>query len=386
MKNRSSNLVSNTPKLSKTFSRTRQAILIGGAVLAGVSTSFIANANNGDVKARSTMDCKQLASKNDTAEGLVNQLQAQYIFPSKAKAVANAVKKLKTTKAFQAIDNCDDLAKQLNQVMADTTQDGHLHMAYSVDPIPVQTEEAKQAFKQHERSFMRSLNYGVEGVERFSFNIGYINMTMFADAEVAEDTIAAAMSLVTHTNGLIIDLRYSRGGDPATVDLIASYLLNNKTNTSDIFYREGNRTERRWTSETVKGTRYGEQKPLYILTSKDTFSAAEDFAYTLKHLGRAKIVGEVTGGGAHPGDFVRINEHFEAFIPNGRSINPVTKTNWEGVGVQPDVKVSADNALNIAQQRLLSTMLKDEKNPRKAKRMKRRIESLTPVVSDSSNI
>jgi C-terminal processing protease CtpA/Prc len=97
---------------------------------------------------------------------------------------------------------------------------------------------------------------------------------------------------------------------------------------------------------------------LYILTGQQTFSAAEEFAYNLQALGRAKVVGERTGGGAHPGRTHRIINQFEVFIPNGRAINPITKTNWEGVGVEPDIEVSQDNAFDLVYITLLKSELK----------------------------
>jgi len=321
-------------------------------------------------------DCQDSNVKEQVTNALVNKMNEVYIFADKAETFKQAIVKHKKSEKFKGIKQCEELESFLNEMLAKTTKDGHLQAHYSPHPIPIQSEEAKAAFKKQELQFMKSLNYGIEAIERFAFNIGYINLSMFAHAEVAAPTIAAAMNLVAHTDALIIDLRYSRGGDPATVDLIASYLLNQKTNTSNIYYRNEDKMEHRYTSESVEGTPYGENRPVYILTSKDTYSAAEDFAYTMKHLGRAKVVGEVTGGGAHPGDFVRLHEHFEAFIPNGRSINPITKTNWEGVGVQPNIETAVDDALNTAQSLLLNEMMKNESDPRRAQRIQKRIERL----------
>lgn len=113
-------------------------------------------------------------------------------------------------------------------------------------------------------------------------------------------------------------------------------------------WREGDRTEEFWTTKEVAGKRFGQRKPVFVLTSKRTFSGAEEFSYSLKSLQRATIVGETTGGGAHPGGPQRINEHFSVWVPAGRAINPITKANWEGTGVVPDVAVPADKALERA--------------------------------------
>lgn len=116
-----------------------------------------------------------------------------------------------------------------------------------------------------------------------------------------------------------------------------------------MYWREGNRTEQFWTQDWVPGKRFDAKKPVYVLTSRRTFSGAEEFSYNLKNLKRATLIGETTGGGAHPGDMVKVAPHFQVFIPGGRAISPITKTNWEGTGVEPDVKVAADDALRVAQ-------------------------------------
>lgn len=102
----------------------------------------------------------------------------------------------------------------------------------------------------------------------------------------------------------------------------------------------------------MPGRRFGGGKPVAVLTSARTFSGAEEFAYDLQALKRATVVGETTGGGAHPVRGRRVDAHFVVMLPWRRAVNPVTKTNWEGVGVTPDVKTSADAALTVALQQI----------------------------------
>jgi C-terminal processing protease CtpA/Prc len=142
------------------------------------------------------------------------------------------------------------------------------------------------------------------------------------------------------------------------IALLISYLYagDDRVHINDFYQREGDRTEEYWTSTTVPGPRLAEQ-PVYVLTSRRTGSAAEEFAYDIKHLKRGTVVGEVTAGGANPGGMFRLTDHFAAFIATGRAINPITKTNWEGVGVEPDVKVAADDALKTAHADALTRMI-----------------------------
>ena len=147
---------------------------------------------------------------------------------------------------------------------------------------------------------------------------------------------------------LIVDLRENGGGKPEMVALIASYLFDRRTHLNDLWTRHTGSTRAFWTEDRVAGRGFGGDKPIYVLTSAHTFSAAEEFAYDLQALKRATIVGETTAGGAHPASEGRIDDHFVLMVPWGKAINPVTGTNWEGVGVVPDVKVAASEALDAA--------------------------------------
>ena len=322
------------------------------------------------------LNCTSQSVQQEVLNALQHKLSDEYIFPKKAKAFAKHLKTLEVKKAFSEINDCDMFTNTINEQLMRITDDKHLHVTFSPFAMPEETPESTAAFAAHENEFIKSLNYGFEQVQRLPFNIGYINLLLFAETTGGGPQLESAMNLLSYTSALIIDLRESRGGEPAMVDLIASYFMNKRTNTSNIYYRKEDRLEQRFTEDTVSGKHYGQNRPVYILTSKDTFSAAEDLAYTLKHLNRATIVGEVTGGGAHPGDIVRLTNHFEGFIPNGRSINPITKTNWEGLGVQPNIKTTADNALNAAQQQILKGLKAKEANLARANRIQKRIERL----------
>jgi C-terminal processing protease CtpA/Prc len=207
------------------------------------------------------------------------------------------------------------------------------------------------------------MNHTFTKVERLRGNIGYIEFLNFLDPDLAADTVAAAMNFVNGTDALIIDMRSNGGGSPAMVALVCSYLFGPEpVHLNDLYWREGNRTDEFWTKKEVSGKRYL-NKDVYVLTSKRTFSGAEEFTYNLKNLKRATIVGETTGGGAHPGTGFRLSDHFGMFVPTGRAISPITKTNWEGTGVTPDVDVPADQALLVARLMALKKSLTTLSNP-----------------------
>jgi C-terminal processing protease CtpA/Prc len=195
---------------------------------------------------------------------------------------------------------------------------------------------------------MEKMNCGFEKVEILSGNVGYLKFDMFADPDVCGPTVVAAMNFVANVDAIIFDLRENGGGDPKMVALVSTYLFSKPTHLNDLWERKGESTSQDWTLPYVPGKRL-DGKPAFVLTSKQTFSGAEEFTYNLKNLKRATIVGETTGGGAHPVSGHRIDDHFMIGVPFAKAVNPISKTNWEGTGVEPDVKVSAADALAMAQ-------------------------------------
>jgi C-terminal processing protease CtpA/Prc len=180
---------------------------------------------------------------------------------------------------------------------------------------------------------------------------------MFADPDICGPTATAAMNFLASSDALIVDLRQNGGGEPAMVALICSYLFDQPTHLNDLYERKGDTTAQYWTLPYVPGKRLA-GKPVFVLTSSRTFSGAEEFTYNLKNLKRATIVGETTGGGAHPVSGHKIDEHFSIGVPFARAINPISKTNWEGAGVEPDVKAPGAEALDVAKKLAMEAVRK----------------------------
>lgn len=291
------------------------------------------------------------ATRSQVVENLVKELNDSYIFAETAKKMEFDLRARLKNKEYDQMTSARQFSRKLTEDLQAISKDKHLNIRFSPEKLPVRAVKTEPTAEEQEeyKNSLRRNNYGFVKVENMRGNIGYIDLRGFTDPELGAETVAATMNFVANTDALIFDLRNNGGGNPAMVALICSYLFGEKpVHLNDLYYRVGNKTEEFWTKPNVLGKKYGETKDVYVLTSNRTFSGAEEFANNLKVLKRATIVGETTGGGANPGDVVRLNDNYSAFVPTGRAINPITKTNWEGVGVEPDVKVDKESALKTA--------------------------------------
>jgi hypothetical protein len=238
-------------------------------------------------------------------------------------------------------------ASAVTEWLRRTSEDGHLALSYSEQPIP---EGDTEAFTEAEldRFYGPQVNHGVQRIERLDGNVMLLDLRVFPPPAMAGDVIAAAMTLVAQGDALIIDLRNNSGG-METANLVTGYLLDEPAMPLSGHYERPSDTTRANISPAwVPGRRFGGTKPLYILISRRTFSAGEAVAYDLQALGRAVIVGEPSGGGANPFEYRRVHPHFALSLPESRSINPITGSNWQGRGVTPDVAAPAAEALDKA--------------------------------------
>ena len=312
----------------------------------------------GLVKPDGVVDAAQRAQVLDR---LVASLHSHYVFPDKVKAMEDDIRARDKRGEYASITSAQAFAKKLTTDLRAVSKDLHLSVGYSAQPLPSQSALDNEEPTPQDLDMERRLNVGIERVQRMDFNLGYLDLRSFVAPARAATKINAAMTLLADTDALVIDLRKNGGGDPATVALVASHLFDQRTLLNTIYDRPKDETTEYWTSE-VAGHRFGGKKKVYVLVSDHTFSGGEDLAYSLQAQKRATIIGATTGGGAHPVWGQRLGDHFVAMVPSGRAINPVTKTNWEGVGVKPDIAVEADKALDKATALFLADLLAVEQH------------------------
>jgi C-terminal processing protease CtpA/Prc len=186
--------------------------------------------------------------------------------------------------------------------------------------------------------------YGFAKTEILPGNIGYIDIRGFSGDPAAFPIVDSLMAIVSGVDALIIDIGRNSGGGPPVIQHLSAYLFEKRTHLVSTIMRGMNAPSERWTSETVPGKRLP-KIPVYLLTSRRTFSAAESFAFGLRSNDRVTIVGEPTGGGGHFGGIIRLTGDYSMFLPRGRTFNPRTNKGWEAEGIQPDVAVPYEGAL-----------------------------------------
>lgn len=307
-------------------------------------------------------------------ESLFDVLDRYYVFPEVAKALRKAVGAKAARGDYDKFTNGDAFAAAVSADLQLLSRDRHLGISYSASSLPADDAASEEqpedpATLEKHRAFGRRVNYGFSQVEMLPGEIGYVKLDGFFDLLAGgTHTAAAVMTFVRNSRALIFDMRENEGGHPSMGVLLLSYLFHQPVRLSDFYRRDRSTLQQNWTSPFVPGERFF--GPVYVLTSQKTISAPEGFAYDLQAHKRATVVGERTAGAANPGLDRRIHLHFTAFIPFGRAINPLTRTNWEGTGVTPDIAARAQDALRVAQKHALETAIAKESTPREVARLR----------------
>jgi retinol-binding protein 3 len=276
-----------------------------------------------------------VATRARVIHALLSTLVDRYVFPATAQAMQTTLRDHQQRGDYDALSSSSQLAAALTTDLQTVSHDRHVGVTFGAAAPPQPSGPAPDA--------------GFVEVDHMPGNVGYVRVDAFLAPTVAAEAEAAAMDSLADARALIVDLRWNLGGDPAGVALLASYLFGTQpVHLNDIHWRTatGERVDQFWTHPEAATSHY--DGPVAVLTSSATFSAGEEFAYDLQQLQRGTVIGERSGGGANPGEFMPLGDNFGVFVPTGRAVNPTSGTNWEGTGVTPDVATSADEALAAA--------------------------------------
>ncbi len=285
--------------------------------------------------------------RKEVLDSLAHALETQYVIPDMANQLAAMVRAKQKSNAYKNISSGPALASALTDDLRAVAHDKHLSVFFSFEPVSIPQGPPRPP-SQEAINQMKKQNGFIVKLEILDGNVGYMRVNAVPSLEPARTAVESAFAFLQNTDALIIDCRGNGGGDPNTVALYVSYLSEGAPFVVNTFHwRAGNRVEEFKTTD-LGSLSYGTHRPVFVLTSPMTFSGGEELAYDLQVLKRATLVGERTGGGANPGGAVSLGHQFVAFMPGGQGINPITHTNWEGVGVAPDVPVSAPTALRKA--------------------------------------
>jgi hypothetical protein len=289
--------------------------------------------------------------KKRVIENISENLKTNYTDLDTALKMSGFIKQQLNIGAYDTIKTPSVFANRLTKDLLSVYHDGHLSIEYDPrfsESFNTQNLEAEKQQSEKRLKFRKRVNFGFDKAEVFPGNISYLKIGgFFAPDKESKDMAVSALRFVSNSQALIIDLRNNMGGDPGMVAYICSFLFKNRTHLNDLYARKDKSTTSYWTTpdSTLKALT---TIPIYILTSKTTFSAGEELTYDLQTQKRAIIIGERTGGGAHPVQPYVVGNGFVANIPFARAINPITKTDWETAGVKPDIEIAADKALEAA--------------------------------------
>jgi len=300
----------------------------------------------------------------EIAGEMASVFETKYILPAEGEKIGQLIRYNALKGVYDGLVRGRDLAERLQNDARSVNGDEHITVSYSPEYIKNSRDPDRQIMLNEEsQNQARLSNYGFEEIRILPGNIGYLKMNSFEGSREAFEKAAAAMQFLASSYAVIIDLRWNPGGDSRMVQLISSYFLDREPKMLDVFhYRESDRIEQLWTLPFVPGKTL-EEVDLYILTSGLTFSAAEAIAYDLQALKRATLVGEITMGGGHAVETVIVKDKFLVQVPHAVSINPVTGKNFQGTGVNPDVKAERENALTVAHIQALQNRIAEETNP-----------------------
>ena len=328
------------------------------------------------------------ADRAAIVQTLVAKINANYIDPDVAERVGRALASKHAKGGYASAASAQALSEALAKDMRELSGDKHFgaRVIEGFSESSGSSDLPSRAKIEEWRDESARRGYEIQKIERLPGNVGYIELRGFGGLEFVGQAYTAAMQLMAGTDALILDLRRNGGGSPASVAYLMSHFFpfGDQRHLIDIYSRPDNTTQQYWTVPTI-APRY--DKPVYVLTSARTFSGGEDFAYGIQAQKRGTLIGETTGGGSNPVRWYSAGNDIAVAIPTARTTNFVTKTNWEHVGVKPDVAVPAAQALQTAHAAILRNLVSSAKEDKDRTELQRLLamvengETETPVYT-----
>ena len=340
---------------------TRVALVILFLLLTLIPVTHAQFASPGELPAINT------ATQAAIVDSITAAIDSIYVLEGPAKRIVAGLKENLANGDYDALIDPAEFARKLYQDAQAINHDGHFRIAAlpPLDPAVVEAQQDEDpADIERRRRLRRARNYGFKKVEIFPGGLGYLRFDQFAHGDEAFAVAAAAMNFLANCNALILDLRYNGGGSASMIRFICGYLFEENEHLINWDIRAEKRTVQSYSADYVPGRRITDQ-PVYILTSSNTFSAAEEFTFDLRNLERAIVVGDTTGGGGHT--VAGYTFAFDGFrigirIPYGRAYNPENNEGWEGVGVIPHIAVPMEQALTVARTDALRKLIETEED------------------------
>ncbi len=322
----------------------------------------------------------KVETKKAAVRQIAREYESRYVDAEIGRRLSQVLLRNDAAGQYDAIVDGKLFARRLTEDLRSVAMDFHMTVAYLPERIKKKKETPPRQLAEEERRQSRADNYGFSEVKVLEGGVGYLRLSSFDGSPEAMETAAAAMRFLRFCPSLILDLRFNPGGDPAMVQFLASYFLDGEPVLLDEFhYRENDRMEQMWSLPYVPGERLGDTD-LYLLIDRFTFSSAEGLAYSLQARKRATVVGTKSAGGAHVAETAAVLDCFLLYIPTAASKNPITKGNFQGIGVIPDVPLTEEKALEEAHLLALKKLMIKSADPKEQERFKALIQDLRKKV------
>ena len=247
-----------------------------------------------------------------------------YLYPEVACKIRDSLNHNFSEGRYSKINMAGEFAAQIRNDIYSITNDKHVSVFYSPGFAKEMANSGENYYTREMINSFQELNFGFKELKILPGNIGYIDLRDFFPLKYAGETAVASMNFFSNCNALIIDLTKNGGGEEDMVQFLLSYLIDTGDSLSIFFSTTYSRYKDAYYQSYIFPYVPGRKiykAPVFILTSRSTFSAAESFAYKLKTLKRATVIGENTRGGENPVEILSVNDEYILYIPAWRLLN-----------------------------------------------------------------